>query len=135
MSARVALLLTGVFGVIAIVCGAFGAHALKPQLLATGHLSAWETGVQYHLLHSVVLLAASLFLASRGEQATEARWIRRAIFAWCLGIVFFSGSLYWLALGGPRWLGPVTPVGGVAFIFAWAYLIPAAFSMGNQSKT
>jgi len=130
MSARVALLLTGVFGLLAIVCGAFGAHALKPQLLATGRLSAWETGVQYHLLHSVVLLAASLFLASRGEQAAEARWLRRAIFAWCLGIVFFSGSLYWLALGGPRWLGPVTPIGGVAFIFAWAYLIPAAFSMG-----
>jgi len=134
MSARVALLLTGVLGLLAIVCGAFGAHALKPQLLASGRLSAWETAVQYHLLHSVVLLAVSFFLASRGEGSTEARWLRRAIFAWCLGIVFFSGSLYWLALGGPRWLGPVTPVGGVAFIFAWAYLIPAAFSMGKQGN-
>jgi len=134
MSARVALLLTGVIGLLAIICGAFGAHALKPQLLATGHLSAWETAVQYHLLHSVVLLAASFFLASRSEQSVEARWLRRAILAWCLGIVFFSGSLYWLALGGPHWLGPVTPIGGVAFIFAWAYLIPAALSMGKQGK-
>ncbi|WP_068628486.1 DUF423 domain-containing protein [Cephaloticoccus primus] len=132
MSARIALLLTGVFGLLAIACGAFGAHALKPQLLATGRLSAWETAVQYHLMHSVVLLAAALFLASRGESAPEARWLRRAVLAWSLGIVFFSGSLYWIALGGPRWLGPVTPIGGVAFIFAWAYLIPAAFSLGKK---
>ena len=105
---------------IAIGAGAFGAHALK-NYLGADMLSVWQTAVQYQMLHGLALLAlASLF----------PRWdhkvIRRSAIAMLLGIVLFSGSLYVLAYSGIRGLGAITPIGGVAFLFAWANLAWAA---------
>jgi len=124
MSHRLLLMVSGLSGVLGIGLGAFGAHGLQARLLVAGTLSAWKTAVLYHLVHTAALLAVALFASS--QQGAENRWAQRAGLWWAVGIVLFSGSLYVLALGGPRWLGPVTPIGGVAFIIGWAMLLPAA---------
>lgn len=110
--------LASVLGATAVVAGAFGAHALKSRLEQT-QLGAWNTGVEYHLLHAVALLALALYASATGRSIT----LPAAAFV--AGIVLFSGSLYALALGGPRWLGPVTPLGGLCLIAGWlALLLP-----------
>lgn len=96
-----------------MLLGAFGAHALKDVLDATQR-ELWHTSVQYHFWHALALAAGAL---TRGSKA------RRVImWAFALGIVLFSGSLYALAWGAPRWVGIVTPFGGVAFIVGWVAL-------------
>lgn len=106
-------------GVAGVILGAFGAHALHDNLLARGMLEAWKTAVSYHLVHTATLLAVSLWLRDR----TVSPRLGGAAWAWIFGIVLFSGSLYALALGGPRVLGPLTPLGGLAFIIGWALVV------------
>ena len=104
------------FGVVA---GAFGAHALASQLEARS-LQTFETAVRYHLIHGLGLLAVGILVRSGvGAPAGLAGALMTA------GIVLFSGSLYWLAVGGPSWLGPVTPLGGLCLIAAWGCLFVA----------
>jgi len=106
---------------LAVTLGAFGAHALKnripPEMLAV-----WRTGVEYHVLHALGLLAVGL-VAQHLQNSGLLRWSGWLMLA---GIVLFSGSLYLLALSGPGWLGAVTPVGGLAFLAAWALFVAAA---------
>ena len=107
--------IAGVLGALGVTLGAFGAHALKTRLEPT-QLAAWNTGVDYHLLHVVALLALALYGSATGRAITvPAAGIST-------GILLFSGSLYGLALGGPRWLGPITPLGGLCFIAGWIAL-------------
>lgn len=97
-----------VTGAAAVALGAFGAHGLK-QIITDPHLlEVWETGARYHLIHAVVLLV----LAGRGGSP----WPSRLLLA---GITLFSGSLYLMTLSGQRWLGAVTPLGGLCFIAGW----------------
>lgn len=120
---RTALILAGVFGLIGIGLGALGAHGLRPVLFERGMVSAFETGARYHMFHVIAIFAAALWLrGATGRVELCATW---AVRCWAVGIVLFSGSLYWLALGGPRWLGPVTPLGGVAFLAGWAFVLIA----------
>lgn len=105
---------------IAVALGAFGAHGLRDSLPPT-MLTAWQTGVQYHVYHALGLLAVGALHARMA--AGGARLGGLLMFA---GIVLFSGSLYLMALTGLRGLGAVTPVGGVAFIAAWLILARAA---------
>ncbi len=114
------LMNAGIFGLLAVVLGAFGAHGLKP-LLSSDMLAAYETGVRYHFYHMVVLLVLG-FVA----QSTD-KLLHRAATFFTLGIILFSGSLYGLALSSISgnvwsWLGPVTPVGGVCFITGWIFI-------------
>jgi uncharacterized membrane protein YgdD (TMEM256/DUF423 family) len=106
-----------VAGGLAVVLGAFGAHALRdrlgPQILAV-----YETGVRYHVYHAVALVIVGLL---RGA-AVRSPWLDAAGWLFALGIVLFSGSLYLLSVSGARWLGAITPVGGLAFIGGWALL-------------
>jgi len=108
--------IAAVSGMIAVVAGAFGAHGLRDRL-TPDQLSAWTTATQYHLLHSVVLLALALW-ATRAE--AEIR-VSASLFLAC--IVLFSGSIYLLLLTQQRWLGPVTPLGGLCLIAGWASLL------------
>ncbi|MBK8475024.1 MAG: DUF423 domain-containing protein [Opitutaceae bacterium] len=105
-------------GFSAVGLGAFGAHRLRPMLEAHSQVATWNTAVHYHLLHSVVLLALALYL-SRDTPPATARRLGHATALFAAGIALFSGSLYLLALGGPRWLGPITPVGGLCLLAGW----------------
>ncbi len=119
------LIVAAAFAALGVALGAFGAHALKSRL-APEALQAFETGVRYQMYHVFAIIAAAL-IASRLEStlAVKAGWL------FAVGIVLFSGSLYGLVLGGLKWLGPVTPLGGLAFIAGWITLaIAAAKSKG-----
>jgi uncharacterized membrane protein YgdD (TMEM256/DUF423 family) len=116
------LLLAGaLLGAAGVALGAFGAHGLRARLDARA-LEVWETAVRYHLVHAVALLA--LALSPYAAQLRTAGWLFAA------GIALFSGSLYALALGGPRLLGPVTPLGGLALVAGWLWIARAALSRG-----
>lgn len=106
-------LLVGLAGASAVLLGAFGAHALRGVLDVQAR-ELWQTAVNYHVWHALALaLAVGL---GRGRSG------RFAIAAFAIGIVLFSGSLYALALGAPRWTGIITPFGGLAFITGWIAL-------------
>ncbi len=111
-------------GAIGVAAGAFGAHALKAPLTESEMLSTWNTAVLYNLIHAPALLGAGLF--SFTDRPAVATWLARASTCWGIGIALFSGSLYWLSLGGPRWLGPVTPLGGIFLIAGWLCVVGAA---------
>jgi uncharacterized membrane protein YgdD (TMEM256/DUF423 family) len=117
--ARGLLLAAALLGAAGVALGAFGAHGLRARLDARG-LEVWETAVRYHLVHAVALLA--LALSPYAAQLRTAGWLFAA------GIALFSGSLYALALGGPRLLGPVTPLGGFALIAGWLWIAKTALS-------
>ena len=122
MNARVAILLAAVLLFAAVALGAFGAHALKSKL-APDAMAVYQTAVQYHFWHALGLLAVGILLLHKPDSGA-------LVAAACLlvaGIVLFSGSLYLLALTGARGLGAVTPIGGAAFLAAWAALAWAAW--------
>jgi uncharacterized membrane protein YgdD (TMEM256/DUF423 family) len=102
----------GILGALAVAAGAFGAHALRDVVDARA-LEIWNTAARYHLVHSVVLLA----LASHGRASGHR--VTAAFIALFGGIVIFSGSLYVLVLTDARWLGALTPLGGLALIVGW----------------
>jgi len=98
---------------LAVALGAFGAHSLKGTLIANDTVDAWNKAVLYHLAHAVGLLALSLNgTANRG-----------AFYLLLAGVAIFSGSLYVLAITNVRWLGAITPIGGLCFLAGWAWLI------------
>lgn len=101
---------------LAVAAGAFGAHALRDRLEPRA-LEIFETATRYQMYHALAILVCAL-IASSG--ARTAGWIFQA------GIVVFSGSLYTLALTDVKWLGAITPIGGLAFIAGWAYLAVSA---------
>ena len=125
MNHRTTLLAAGLLGATGVGFGAFGAHALREFLLERGMTSAWDTGARYQLLHAVALLAAAAW--QRSAQGAVLRRVSAAALCWCAGIVLFSGSLYGLAAGGPHWLGPVTPLGGLALLAGWLCVASAAW--------
>jgi len=108
-----ALAAAGALLAIATACGAFGAHALKAQL-APERLQLWEVAVRYQFLQALGLLGVGLTL-----RLTDAAALRAAAALLAGGVVLFSGSLYALALGAPRALGVLTPLGGLAWIGGW----------------
>lgn len=113
MNSARALALAGIFLALATACGAFGAHALRGQL-APERLQLWETAVRYQFLQSLGLLAIGLAM-----RTTDGSLFHFAAALMVVGLVLFSGSLYLLALGGPRAVGVLTPLGGLAWIAAW----------------
>ena len=121
LSSRWTLLLAAISGVMTVIFGAFAAHILKTQL-STNMWSVFETGIQYQAWHSLALLACGIWARIMPSKA-----VSYAALFFALGIVCFSGSLYVLALTGIKWFGPITPIGGVFFIFGWVALIVAAW--------
>jgi uncharacterized membrane protein YgdD (TMEM256/DUF423 family) len=98
---------------LAVALGAFGAHSLKSTLETHGMLDVWNKAVLYHFVHAIALLVLALY----GTAIRGAWWLLLA------GIFLFSGSLYLMALTNLRWLGFVTPFGGLCFLAGWAWLI------------
>ena len=109
-------LVAGILGALGVAMGAFGAHALRERL-DPASLATFETGARYHLLHALAAMAAALRAAPGGGGPA-----RRAGWLFVAGVLVFGGTLYGLALGGPRWLGAVTPLGGLALIAGWVSL-------------
>jgi len=106
------LRLAAILGFLGVALGAFGAHGLEKKLIANGRLDEWETAVLYHLVHAAVLVAISL-----GEKVPRAAW-----WLFASGIVVFSGTLYVLAITNMKWLGAITPLGGLALLGGWLAL-------------
>lgn len=108
-----ALSLAALLGFTGVALGASGAHGLKDLLAANGTLAIWQTAVLYHLIHAV----ASLWAAERRPVVAK---------FWAAGVFFFSGSLYLLAVTNTKWLGAITPIGGILFLIGWAMLLKPA---------
>lgn len=124
-TARLFLALGGINAALVVALGAFGAHGLKARL-TPDMLAVYQTGVHYHLFHALGLLALGL-VATQIPDSPYLRWSGWLMLA---GIVLFSGSLYVLSVSGLRWLGAVTPFGGLSFIVAWALFVVAVFKSG-----
>ena len=105
---------------LSVAAGAFGAHALRDKVDARG-LEIWQTAAEYQMSHALALLFVA-WLSTRVESTavTVAGW------AFVVGVLVFSGSLYTLALSGVKWLGAITPIGGVSFLVGWVALVVAA---------
>ena len=113
---RFFLILGAVLAALAVVLGAFGAHGLRARL-SPQDLETFEVGVRYQMYHALALIVVSWAIAHwEAGTAITAGWFFVA------GILLFSGSLYVLVITGPRWLGAITPIGGVAFIVGWLLL-------------
>jgi len=115
---RPLLFAAGLLGLTGVVLGAFGAHGLRDMLEPAGRMETWKTAVFYQLIHAVALLA----LSGWSDPA-----VRKIGWCWITGVMLFSGSLYGLALGGPKILGPITPLGGIAFLVGWGWLAVSAW--------
>jgi len=115
-AARLFLLFGAGYGLLGVAFGAFGAHALRARL-APDLLAVFHTGVEYQFYHAFALLAVGVLLLVKPAPALP-------VAGWCfaLGVLLFSGSLYALALSGTRWLGAITPLGGLLFLAGWGAL-------------
>jgi uncharacterized membrane protein YgdD (TMEM256/DUF423 family) len=121
MSDRTIVIVASLTLLVAVAAGAFGAHGLK-RVLSADMLAVWHTAVLYQLVHGLGMLAiAGLGMRFGSPLLSSAAGLMFA------GIVLFSGSLYLLATTGVRWLGAITPIGGLAFILAWALVALAAW--------
>ena len=105
--------LSALMGFLAVVLGAFGAHSIKSLLAQNGTTTIWEKAVFYHFIHAVMLFV----LAGRKPFQAGPWW------SFLVGIFFFSGSLYLLAVTNVLWLGAITPIGGLSFLLGWAWLL------------
>lgn len=107
-----------VLGALSVIIGAFGAHALQSTLEAQGRMDTFETAVKYQFYHTLALLMIGLLMFRIQDKMLD-----YAAFSMMGGILVFSGSLYILCISGLRWLGAVTPIGGLLFIAGWILLL------------
>lgn len=118
-----------ILGGLGVAAGAFGAHGLRGQL-ASGRITErmlenFETAARYQMFHALALVAVGLIAGRIGETVSRGA-VSVAGWAFLVGTVIFSGTLYGIALGGPKWLGAITPIGGTAMIVGWVALAIAA---------
>ncbi|MEG4497848.1 DUF423 domain-containing protein [Microcoleus sp. F10-C6] len=121
---RIFLTAAALFGGLSVASGAFASHALKNQLTDRA-LAIFETGARYQMYHALALLLVALLLSRAQESQT---FFAVAGWAFIAGTIVFSGSLYALSLTDIKWLGAITPLGGVAYIVGWGCLTVAAWS-------
>lgn len=122
--AKLFITLASLSGMLAVGLGAFGAHGLRNRL-DDYLMGVFETAVQYHFYHSLALLAVGVIALSQPHTVM----LKSAGWLFLIGIAVFSGSLYILALTGTKWLGAITPLGGLAFIAGWACLAAAGWKL------
>ena len=117
MSHKLMIILGSISGALSVVLGAFGAHALKDSLNASGRLETFETAVKYQMYHSLALILLGIIMIN-----FQHKFFNYAGYSFSLGILIFSGSLYALCATGISKLGAITPIGGVFLIAAWVLL-------------
>ncbi len=127
---RTFLLVGSILGFLTVALGAFGAHALK-QSIPADSLAIFQTGVQYQGLHALALLAVGtlLYVLPQPGKLKTVGWL------FTVGVVIFSGSLYALAITDKKWLGAITPLGGLCFLIGWGLLIWSAASLREYSNS
>lgn len=113
MNSITATRLAAALGFLAVALGAFGAHGLKATLEANGTAAIWEKAVFYHFIHAVMM-----FVLAQRSVLPHGPWVCFAV-----GVLIFSGSLYVLAVTNLKWLGAVTPLGGLSFLVGWGWLV------------
>lgn len=113
MTSDLACKIAAAFGFLAVALGAFGAHGLAATLDQHQTTGIWEKAVLYHFIHAVML-----YVIARLSPFRRGPWL-----CFLIGILIFSGSLYWFAATNTRWLGAITPIGGVSFLAGWGWLI------------
>jgi uncharacterized membrane protein YgdD (TMEM256/DUF423 family) len=113
-NARYIIIAAALLAMLAVILGAFGAHALK-KTLTDDMLTVYNTAVDYHFIHALGVLLIGILLS----QYPESSWLLAAAITLIIGMIVFSGSLYALSLTGIRTLGMITPLGGLAFIIGW----------------
>jgi uncharacterized membrane protein YgdD (TMEM256/DUF423 family) len=118
MTNSLATRIAALMGFLAVALGAFGAHGLKTVLAQNNTTTVWEKAVFYHFIHTVML-----FVLGSRVPLPKGPW-----FSFLTGIGLFSGSLYLLALTNARWLGAITPFGGLSFLIGWLWLFLRAGS-------
>ena len=124
--AKLFLFVGGANAAVVVLLGAFGAHGLKARL-SSEMMAIYHTAIQYHLFHALGLIAIGLVVA----WLPGASYLKWAGWIMLVGIVLFSGSLYVLSVTGMRWLGAITPFGGLAFIVAWVLFCVAVLKAGS----
>ncbi len=122
MSVKFLFLFTGISGLVSVAMGAFGAHGLRGKI-EENLFHAFETAVSYQMSHTLALLGICILMQMWGVKP----FLQYAAYGFIFGILLFSGSLYGLALTGAKWLGPITPIGGLAFVAGWLLLTYAAW--------
>ena len=127
--------IAAIIAAFSVGLGAFAAHGLQAHLSA-GSLEVFKTAVHYQFIHALALFILGVFMVLIGTQAAPGTTISSGFYiagvAWIFGILLFSGSLYGLTLTEWRWLGPVTPIGGLSFIIGWLSLAVASWRMAAQ---
>ena len=126
MSFRRMIAAAAALGFFGVVAGTFGAHGLEGRVEAD-LLSTFEVGVRYQMYHAIALLAAAPLLARLGRAGSAVAWL------WIIGSLIFAGTLYLLVLTGQRWLGAITPLGGVCLLGGWATLAVSALRRRDLS--
>lgn len=125
--ARTPLVSGALHGLLSVLLGAFAAHALRGRLPPRA-IEVFQTGVHYQALHALVLLVIGALAWHLANP-----WLRRAALVFNIGIILFSGSLYLLAISGVRALGMITPIGGLALVLGWAFLLIAALRVTGSA--
>jgi uncharacterized membrane protein YgdD (TMEM256/DUF423 family) len=120
---RTFFILGALFGMLGVIAGAFGAHALRAHL-APERMAQFEIAVRYQMYHAFAKFVAAWAVQRWGGAATAAGWL------FVVGIVIFSGTVYALSFGSPRWFGAITPIGGLCLILGWAALALSAWRAG-----
>jgi len=123
---KVFLFLGGANAALVVAMGAFGAHALKTRI-SSDMMAVYHTAVLYHAIHALGLIAIGLVAA----WLPDSGYLKSAGWTMLAGVVLFSGSLYLLSVTGSRWLGAITPIGGVAFLLAWVLFCLAILKASN----
>ncbi len=113
MTNQTATRVSAIVGFLGVALGAFGAHALKTTLAGNQTAGIWEKAVFYHFIHAIML-----FVLATRQPLQRGPW-----FSFLAGIVIFSGSLYLLAITNLKWLGAITPLGGLSFMIGWLWLM------------
>lgn len=121
MTNTVALRIAAAMGFLAVALGAFGAHGLEKILADNKTTEIWKTAVLYHFAHTIMLV-----VLGQRQPLRHGPWL-----SFLAGIVIFSGSLYLLAVTNLKWLGAITPIGGVSFLVGWAWLF---FTAGTRTR-
>ena len=115
------LIISSISGMLSVALGAFGAHAIKDKLQSDGTLDTYQTAVQYQFYHTLALCGIAILMMK-----TQSQWLNYAGYSMTFGILIFSGSLYILCFTGMKWLGAITPIGGLLFIAGWIFLLLTA---------